>query len=127
MLKKLAALQKAPRMAETDVADLTFYSATDQITNRKIKRQPAHDGRREAERLAFESDTGMQVTAVKKPVSGFKITSRAGKSVSSAKTSVAVQMAPSEMPGQDAARRQALEMLVRERAKQLAVQNSHKK
>ena len=53
-------------MAETDGGDVTFYSATDQIANRKSKRQPIHDARREAEKIAFQSDSAVPVAAVKK-------------------------------------------------------------
>lgn len=115
-------------MAETDGADVTFYSATDQIANRKTKKQPTLDGRREAERLAYESDSVVPVAAAKKaPTGALKITSRNGKSVSAAKSAKKPEMAASEMPGQDEARRQALELLVRERAKLMAAQNTQKK
>lgn len=125
--KKLIAMKRVSSMADVDVSDTTFYSATQQIASQESRRQPYNDARKKGEVIANQSESGVPVTAQPKLVTGMKIVSKSGKSVSGKKTPVMGEMTPAAVPGADHGRQQALQQLVRERAKLMAAQGARKK
>lgn len=115
-------------MNQTDTSDVTFQSAVDQLSNRKSRREPTYDARIKADVIAFESDSGVPVATSRQNHLPLKITSRNGRSVVSGRnTKIPGEMNATTTPGEDSAKRIALERIIRERAMLMAAQNSHGK
>lgn len=114
-------------MTETDVSDATFYSAIDQISGRPSRREGTYEARKKAEVIAFASDSGVPVNNAVKTTPVLKIASRNGKSVGAKKTqSMPGELKATRLPGEDNAKRLALQRLVQERANRMAAHNSRK-
>jgi hypothetical protein len=115
-------------MTETSVSDATFYSAIDQLANKKSRRQPTYDARLQAEVIANDSDSAVPVAAAVKNTSTMKIAARNGKTVGVKRTAkLPGELNATSRPGEENAKRAALERLVRERATLLAARNNHGK
>lgn len=104
--------------------DSTFYSATDQLLSQRTRRQPALDARKEAERVAHNSDSHVPVSAGKTGSNQpMKIVSRSGKSIGSNQKPMMVSRAD-EPNIVNVANQQQLQNIVKERARLMASKNA---
>lgn len=110
-----------------DPGEATFYSAADQILKKPAKRQGTLDARKAAETVGHDSDSHVPVQSSKN-VTNYKIVSRGGKPVSGRSVGKAtIELKASDIPIQNAAKKEQLDRLVRERAALMAAQSNRSK
>jgi hypothetical protein len=114
-------------MSETDVSDATFYSAIDQFSQQKSRKEATFDAKKQASVIAHDSDSAVPVTSSLQNVTPMKITSKNGKSLASKKSPIPGELKATHLPGEEAAKRAHLNRVVRDRAVQLAAQDARRK